>query len=128
MTLYMNQSERTIADISDPEISAAMISVIVPVTERCDDLSEIYQSHSKVLRQIGRSFEFIFVIDDGFAEAAQKLESVRTAGEPIRVIQLPRRFGEATALMIGFEQARGDIILTLPSYFQAVSEGLERVL
>ena len=74
MSLYINQSEKTIADISIPEISATIVSIIVPVTERCDDLSEIYQSHSKVMRQIGRSFEFIFVIDDGFAEAAQKLE------------------------------------------------------
>lgn len=128
MSIYTIQSEKTIADISDPETSAAMISVIVPVTERYDDLSEIYQSHSRVLKQTGRSFEFIFIIDDGFAEAAQKLETLQTSGEPIRVILLPRRFGEATALMIGFEQARGDIILTLPAYFQAVSEGLERVL
>lgn len=128
MSIYTNQAEKTMADISAPEISAAMVSVIVPVTERYDDLSEIYQSHSKVLRQTGRPFEFIFVIDDGFAEAAQKLEPIQTSGEPIRVIQLPRRFGEATALMIGFEQARGDVILTLPAYFQAVSEGLGRVL
>ena len=40
----------------------------------------------------------------------------------ITVIGLTKRFGEATALMAGFERARGEIIVTLPAYYQI--EGL----
>jgi hypothetical protein len=36
----------------------------------------------------------------------------------ITVITLSRWFGEATALSVGFEKARGTSILTLASYFQ----------
>ncbi len=39
-------------------------------------------------------------------------------GEPITIVSLTRYFGEATALMIGFDHAAGDIVLTLPAYLQ----------
>ena len=104
------------------------VSVVIPITERCDDLAEIYQAHARVLARIGCAFEFVFVIDDKFAEAARKLESLVALGEPIRTVVLPRNYGEATALTIGFEQARGEVLITLPAYFQTVPEGLLKVL
>jgi len=69
-----------------------------------------------------------FVIDDGFAEAARKLEPLVARGEPIRIVILPRSYGEATALTIGFEQALGDVIIILPAYFQTVPEGIRKIL
>jgi glycosyltransferase involved in cell wall biosynthesis len=104
------------------------ISVIIPVVERCDDLAEIYGVHAEVLKRMGRPFEFIFVIDHGFEDNAQKLKPLIALGEPIRIIALPRRFGEATALMVGFDQAKGETLVTLPSYFQVLPDGIEKVL
>ena len=46
------------------EINPAVgVSVVIPVTERCDDLTEIYRAHAAVLSRCGYSFELIFVID-----------------------------------------------------------------
>jgi glycosyltransferase involved in cell wall biosynthesis len=104
------------------------VSVVVPVTERWNDLSAIYQDHAAVLNRVERSFEFIFVIDGGYEEAALKLEFLIACGEPIRIMSLPRPFGEATALMVGFEQARGEVLVILSSYFQVTPEGIERIL
>lgn len=104
------------------------ISVVVPVAERHDDLGELYRTHADVLRRLGRPFEFIFVLDGGFHRAGRQLEPLRAAGEPIRLLTLPRRFGEATALVLGFEQARGAVLVTLSSYFQVEPEGLVTVL
>lgn len=104
------------------------VSVIVPVAERCEDLHEIYWAHAKVLRRAERFFEFIFVLDGGFEGEAPGLESLVALGEPIRIVTLPRSFGEATALMAGFQRARGDIVLVMPSYFQVVPEGIECIL
>ncbi len=110
------------------EQPAVAISVIIPVSERHDDLVEIYRTHSKALGAVGRSFEFIYVIDGRFAATAQQLEPLIALGEPIQVLVLPRSFGESTALSLGFERARAEVLITLPAYFQTVPEGIQQVL
>lgn len=107
---------------------AVQVSVVVPIVERCGDLFEIYRTHAEVLRQKGYSFEFIFVVDAGFERNGQEVDSLVTSGEPVRIVQLARTFGEATALEIGFDQARGEKIVCLASYFQTIPDGLEQVL
>lgn len=116
---------------SDPSAAvraAVDVSVIVAVADRCGSLDEIYRAHAAVLDRAGRSFEFIFVVDAGFEGAAERLGGLVAQGKPIRVITLPRRFGEATALTLGFKEARGDVVVTLPAYFQAVPEAISIVL
>ncbi len=110
------------------EKSCPAVSVVVPVTEQRDDLADLYRAHAEVLSRTGRSFEFLFVLDGGYEESARKLKKMQALGEPIRVLSLPRSFGEATALAVGFKQARGDILLTLSAHFQVVPEGLQEVL
>ncbi len=98
---------------------ACNISVIVPITERHDDLQEIYQQTADMLAHLERSVEFIFVVDgQKFVPASEQLCAMQKTHGEIRVIQLSKAFGEATALAVGFEQARGQIIITLSPYFQ----------
>ncbi len=104
------------------------ISVIIPVLERHDDLAEVYQGHKAVLDRVSRPYEFIFVVDGGNEQTVKSLEAIEADKEVLRVIVLPRDFGEATALTIGFERARGELLITLPAYFQVVPEGIEEIL
>lgn len=123
------------SSVIDPHVESATeknglvaVSVVVPVTERCDALDEIYHGHADILRTLVPSFEFIFVLDEGFEEAAQPLHALIDKGEPIRIISLQRHFGEATVLMVGFQEVRADIIVTVPAYFQTLPEGLHTVM
>src|SRR5262245_65112930 len=60
----------------------------------------------------------IFVIDGPRPEAEAQIEKLLHAGEPLTVIELTRSFGEATALMAGFQRATAPVIVTLPAYHQ----------
>lgn len=115
---------------SAPSVSAAApaVSVVVPVAERCDDLVEVYRAHAEVLARRGEPFEFLFVVDQGFETAAAPLGALVAAGEPVRVVVLPRRYGEAAALSIGFREAKGAVVVTVPAYFQTDPGGVETVL
>ncbi|RMH04081.1 MAG: glycosyltransferase [Nitrospirae bacterium] len=104
------------------------VSVVVPISERCEHLVEIYESHAAVLTQAGYSFEFLFVVDGGFEYACEVLQPLIARGEPIHVVTLARAFGEATALAVGFKQAQANILVCLPSYLQTVPEGILSVL
>ena len=63
-------------------------------------------------------FELIFVLDGPQPSFENGLTALIARGEPITIVALTRYFGEATALMIGFEHASGSTILTLPAYLQ----------
>ena len=104
------------------------VSVVVPVTERCDNLVEIYRVHADILNRRGTPSEFIFVVDGGFEQEADLIRTLTRNEDGIRLIQLSRPYGEATALGVGFEQAEGDIVVSLPSYYQAAPEGVDLLL
>jgi glycosyltransferase involved in cell wall biosynthesis len=113
---------------SDKEKKRVAVSIVVTVTERYDRLDEVYEAHAEVLRRAGHSFEFVFVIDAGYERTGSCLDSVIEKGHPVRKIVLPRNFGEATALAVGLEQASGNIIITVPSYFQVEPDGIGKIL
>ena len=94
------------------------ISVIIPVGARNAPISRLYREYKAGLQPLPMPVEFIFVLDGPRAEVAAGLQPMLASGDNITVITLTRSFGEATALMAGFERATGDIIVTLPAYDQ----------
>jgi glycosyltransferase involved in cell wall biosynthesis len=128
MSVSFEWLERPVNAAAVSEELPVAVSVVVPVAERCDDLNEIYRAHAEVLNCLGCSFEFIFVIDGGYEGVEQNLESLIALGAPIQIVTLPRNFGESTAITVGFERARGDILVILSAYFHVAPEGIETVL
>ncbi|MGH8290679.1 MAG: glycosyltransferase [Steroidobacteraceae bacterium] len=95
------------------------ISAIIPVGARhAADLLALYAEYKEGLEAIGAPYELIVVLDGPRPELASDVQRLLSFGERISVISLTRKFGEATALVAGFQRARGRIILTLPAYHQ----------
>lgn len=94
------------------------ISVIIPVGWRSANAVELYGEYKQGLDATHLPYQVIFVIDGPNPAFQAGVESLAKAGEPIQIVNLARTFGEATAIMAGFEQSQGNIILTLPAYFQ----------
>lgn len=104
-----------------------LISVVVPVVERADDLVALYRSFAGELDRRGEEHEFLFVFDGGFT-APPELTAVSREQESVRLFSFARTFGETAALRLGIERSRGDVILTLPAYFQVQVEGVGPLL
>ena len=104
------------------------LSVVIPISEHHDDLKQLYEETSKELHGCGYTSEFIFVVDGPFDAAIQDLQMLRQSHRDIRIIILNQNVGEATALSVGFEEARGKHILTLASYFQVEPFELKKLL
>ena len=104
---------------TSPAEPSVELSVIVPVGRRhAADIARLYADYRAGVESVGRSFEFIIVLDGPKPDLAADLQRLLGRHEKVSVISLTRRFGEATALMAGFQRARGRIIVTLPSYYQ----------
>ncbi|MGH7497971.1 MAG: glycosyltransferase [Gemmatimonadales bacterium] len=100
-----------------------LVSVVVPVVERVDDLAALYRAFAGELERRGEEFEFLFVFDGGF-EPSPELTALAHQSERIHLHRFAQRFGETAALRLGIERSRGDLLVTLPSYFQVRPEGL----
>jgi glycosyltransferase involved in cell wall biosynthesis len=105
----------------------AFISVVVPVVERADDLVSVYQAFARELEARPQKYEFLFVFDGRFTPSPELVALAR--GNPgVRILRFAREFGETAALRLGIEKSRGDLVLTLPAYFQVQPEGLHLLL
>jgi glycosyltransferase involved in cell wall biosynthesis len=101
--------------------------VVVPVVERANDLMAVYRAFADELDRVGEAHEFVFVFDGGFAPPPELLALSRERGS-VRLLSFARAFGETAALRLGIERSRGDVIVTLPAYFQVRPEGMAPLL
>jgi glycosyltransferase involved in cell wall biosynthesis len=104
------------------------LSVVIAISERYDDLRDLYLEYTQELSSTGLAHEFIFVVDGPDPRALEALKALKKEFPAIKVIALSRWFGEATALSAGFEKTGGKIILTLPSYPQVVPHEIRQAL
>jgi glycosyltransferase involved in cell wall biosynthesis len=110
-----------------PRDAAGLISVIVPVIERADDLVALYTVFARELDERQSDYEFLFIFDGAFTPSADLLELAHREGT-IRILRFARNFGETAALRLGIEKSHGTTIVTLPAYFQVLPDGLGRLL
>jgi glycosyltransferase involved in cell wall biosynthesis len=106
---------------------AIQLSVIVPIGPRHADLAALHAEYLRGVRAAGLRFEFIYVLDGEFADVGMEFAALNQ-DERLCVVRLSRAFGESTALMVGFEHASGDTILTLPAYHQIDADEIPKLI
>ena len=94
------------------------ISAIVPVTQRTQDTAELAREYIAVLDSIDPNFEILFVVDGDKPKIFDSLQKLATKDQRVRLIKFAKSFGEATAVSAGFRTSKGQVILTLPAYYQ----------
>ena len=94
------------------------LSVVVPVYNEADNLSELFMKLKEVLPGITPDYEVIFVNDGSNDGCEEILNGFFYDNDFVSVIHLYKNFGKTPALEQGFEIARGDIIATLDSDLQ----------
>jgi hypothetical protein len=100
------------------------VSVIVPITERPEELAELYHEYSATLTESGQSFEFIFVAEPWCGGMTKPLLELASQGHPIRVLQMGQTMGEASLLRLAASHCRSPIVVTLPAYRRVQASAL----
>ena len=112
-----------------PEIDSEVISIVIPVYNEVANLPDLWKRVATVMKSTGRPWEVVFV-DDGSADDSLTILR-RFADEApgyVRVVELARNFGQHSAILAGFKQARGDIIVTLDADLQNPPEEIPRLI
>jgi glycosyltransferase involved in cell wall biosynthesis len=104
------------------------LSVIVPVGGRVDDLAMLIGEYADAFDAARVSYEIIAVLDGRMDRVLDSLHGGRVTAERLRIIELSRAFGESAALMAGFDAARGEILVTLPAYYQVEPRAIPKLV
>lgn len=94
------------------------LSVILPVYNEQESLPELLTRLFRVLDTVGCRFE-ILAIDDGSSDGSLDVLNTMAAERPeLRAVPFRRNYGQTAALMAGFDEAQGEIIIALDADLQ----------
>ncbi|TAF32386.1 MAG: glycosyltransferase [Cytophagales bacterium] len=94
------------------------ISVVVPLLNEAESLPELHDWICRVMKEHNYSYEILF-IDDGSTDDSWKvIKSLREQNTAVRAVSFLRNYGKSAALAIGFERARGRVVITMDADLQ----------
>lgn len=104
------------------------VSVVIPVYNEAENLPDLVTRVHDALAPTGRPFELI-CIDDGSRDGSARILGGLAESRPWLVpVYLIRNYGQSTALQAGFDQARGEFIVTLDGDLQNDPADIPRLL
>ena len=94
------------------------ISVVVPLLNEEESLTELTSWIERVMEENHYSYEIVMV-DDGSTDGSwNKIEQLRAQNENIKGIRFRRNYGKSAALNVGFEHVQGDVVITMDADLQ----------
>ena len=94
------------------------ISVIIPLYNEEESLTELCDWIIRVMKENNFSYEII-LIDDGSKDRSWEIiEQLGISDKQIKGIRFRRNYGKSAALNEGFQDAKGDVIITMDADLQ----------
>ena len=115
------------------------LSFVIPVMNEELNVRPLVEKLSTQLRQLGQSYEIIFVDDGSTDNTFAELKKLHDEyPDIVRVIRFRRNFGKTPALVAGFSRCHGQVIFTMdgdlqddpeeiPNYLAKLDEGYDLV-
>jgi undecaprenyl-phosphate 4-deoxy-4-formamido-L-arabinose transferase len=112
-----------------PGLDSEMISIVIPVYNEAANLPDLWARVAAVMKPMGRPWEVVFV-DDGSSDGSLQMLRGFADEAPgnVRVVELSRNFGQHSAILAGFKQSKGDIVVTLDADLQNPPEEIPRLI
>ncbi|WP_207883517.1 undecaprenyl-phosphate 4-deoxy-4-formamido-L-arabinose transferase [Pseudomonas sp. 30_B] len=106
-----------------------LVSIVIPVYNEEASLPELLRRTSAACEKLDRDYEII-LIDDGSRDGSADLllEAAEAPGSHVVAVILNRNYGQHAAIMAGFEECRGDVIITLDADLQNPPEEIPRLV
>jgi glycosyltransferase involved in cell wall biosynthesis len=104
------------------------LSVVVPVYNEEDNVGPLVEQLRASLDALGRPYELIFVDDGSIDATAARLREAAARVPALRVVRLRGNFGQTAALAAGFDQARGELVISMDGDGQNDPADIPRLL
>lgn len=99
--------------------SPRLISIVIPTMNEEENLPLFYEALKATTDGTKNvRWEFIFVDDGSTDQTASRILDLRKADPRVRLIQLSRNFGGYAAIRAGFENSRGNAVVSISADMQ----------
>jgi undecaprenyl-phosphate 4-deoxy-4-formamido-L-arabinose transferase len=105
-------------------VTPPYVSVVIPVFNEQENLRNLHQALTPVLRDLGKPYEVIYIDDGSTDESLDILRELQAADSHMVVVEFSRNFGQHSAVFAGFDQSRGEIVVTLDADLQNPPEAI----
>ncbi len=99
----------------DPTV---VLSVVVPLYNEEANIPPLVAELTKSLQSFQRTYEVILVDDGSTDKTWERLVEASRTHPCLRLLRFRRNFGQTAALMAGFHEARGRVVVTLDGDLQ----------
>ncbi len=94
------------------------VSIVIPMYNEEESLRELFAKIVRVLTDLGKTFEVIF-IDDGSTDASASIaKELHLEDARAKLIEFRKNYGKAAALAAGFDMAQGQFVITMDADLQ----------
>ena len=103
---------------STPHDAVPEISVVVPLFNEQENVTELHRRLARALESSGLTYEIVFV-DDGSRDATPRLiDALHEADPSLSVVHLSRNFGHQPAVCAGLDHSRGRAVMIMDGDLQ----------
>jgi glycosyltransferase involved in cell wall biosynthesis len=95
-----------------------LVSVVVPVLNEEENVEELYSALKSALDPEEFDYEILFVDDGSTDRTVDLLRPFSRNDEKVTLLEFRRNFGKAAAWAAGFDNAKGDVIVTIDADLQ----------
>ncbi|MFC2093634.1 glycosyltransferase family 2 protein, partial [Bacteroidota bacterium] len=105
-----------------------MISVVIPLFNEEESLSELSLALKRVFESLKCNYEVIYVDDGSTDRSFSVIKDIHNKNNRFHCIKLRRNYGKSSALAAGFKTAKGDIIITMDADLQDDPEEIPELI
>ncbi len=93
-------------------------SIIAPIYDEVDNLSELHRRITKVMDAAGQPWELVLVDDGSTDGSTEKIRELAKVDVHVRPVIFARNFGHQIAITAGWDYARGDAVVIIDADLQ----------
>ena len=105
-----------------------MLSIVIPIHNEEPSILPLYDRLTVVMEGLRKPYEIIFVDDASTDRSFDLLANLVETDARLKVIRLRRNFGQTAALSAGFDEAQGNVIISLDGDLQHAPEDIPALL
>ncbi|MDA8768968.1 glycosyltransferase family 2 protein [Winogradskyella sp.] len=94
------------------------ISIVIPLLNEAESLTELHDWIVSVMQSNSFSYEILFIDDGSTDNSWQVIFSLSKKDTNVKGIRFLKNFGKSQALHAGFSKAKGDVVITMDADLQ----------
>ena len=104
------------------------LSIVVPVMNEEASIQPLYEAIVNSLKTLQINYEIILVDDGSSDNTFETAARISKFDSRIKVIKLKRNYGQTTGLHAGFQEAKGEIVVTMDGDLQNDPSDIEAMI